>query len=95
MRAPVANVDPAEIRRLAELVARLSESQQRVVDAVAQGFRAGWLEPAEWERYWYDSDLTDEMVIQQALTWLVRRQQAADGRFAGSRPATAHDRTIC
>jgi hypothetical protein len=83
MRVPVANVDPAEVRRLAELVARLSVTQQRVVDAVAEGFRAGWLQPAEWERYWRHSDLTDEVVVAQALTWLVRRRQAAVGPLAG------------
>jgi hypothetical protein len=69
-------VDEAELRRLASLVARLSPAQQRVVVAVADGFRAGWLEPGEWERYWNACDLTDEGVLGEAMTWLARRKQA-------------------
>jgi hypothetical protein len=72
-------VDEAELRRLASLVARLSPAQQRVVVAVAEGFRAGWLEPGKWERYWNRSDLTDESVLGDAMTWLVRRRQAVLG----------------
>jgi len=44
MRALAARIDEADVRQLAELVARLSPTQQRVVDAVADGFRAGWLD---------------------------------------------------
>jgi len=73
---PAAVVDEAELRRLAALVARLSPAQQRVVVAVADGFRAGWLEPGNWERYWNRSDLTDEIVLGEAMTWLTRRRQA-------------------
>jgi hypothetical protein len=69
-------VDEAELRRLASLVARLSPAQQRVVVAVADGFRAGWLEPGKWERYWNACDLTDEGVLGEAMTWLARRKQA-------------------
>ena len=38
MRALAARIDEADVRQLAELVARLSPTQQRVVDAVADGF---------------------------------------------------------
>lgn len=78
MQAP-ALVDEAELRRLASLVARLSPAQQRVVVAVADGFRSGWLEPGKWERYWRRSDLTDEGVLGDAITWLARRKHAVLG----------------
>jgi len=52
MGALASRIDESEVRRLAELVARLSPVQQRVVSAVADGFRAGWLDPIRWERYW-------------------------------------------
>jgi hypothetical protein len=78
MQAP-AVVDGAELRRLAALVARLSPAQQRVVAAVADGFRAGWLEPGSWERCWTRCDLTDEGVLGDAMTWLTRRRQAVLG----------------
>jgi len=61
------------------LVARLSPVQQRVVSAVADGFRAGWLDPLRWKRYWRASDLSDEAVLGDAMTWLTRRQRAAGG----------------
>jgi len=64
---------------LAELVARLSPVQQRVASAVADGCRAGWLDPLRWERYWRASDLSDEAVLGDAMTWLTRRQRAAGG----------------
>jgi hypothetical protein len=80
-----ANVDPVEVRRLAELVARLSPRQQRVLDTVAEGFRGGWLAPADWERCWRACDLTDELVLSQAMTWLLRRRQAAGTGLAGGR----------
>ena len=76
MRALAARIDEADVRQLAELVARLSPTQQRV-DAVADGFRAGWLDPARWERCWRASDLSDEHVLGDAMTWLARRRQAA------------------
>jgi len=69
-------VDEAELRHLASLVARLSPAQERVVVAVADGFRSGWLEPSGWERYWKQSDLTDESVLGDAMTWLARRKHA-------------------
>jgi hypothetical protein len=71
-----ARIDEGDVRRLAELVARLSPVQQRVVAAVANGFRAGWLDPARWERYWRASDLNDEHVLGDAMTWLVRRERS-------------------
>jgi len=64
---------------LATSSARLSPVQQRVVSAVADGFRAGWLDPIRWERYWRASDLSDEAVLGDAMTWLTRRQRAAAG----------------
>jgi hypothetical protein len=76
MAAVATRIDESEVRRLAELVARLSPVQQRVVSAVADGFRAGWLDPLGWERYWRASDLSDESVLGDAMTWLVRRQRA-------------------
>jgi hypothetical protein len=72
MRALAARIDEADVRRLAELVARLSPKQQRVVDAVA----AGWLDPSRWERYWRACDLNDEQVLGDAITWLSRRRAA-------------------
>jgi hypothetical protein len=71
-----ARIDEGDVRRLAELVARLSPIQQRVVAAVANGFRAGWLDPARWERYWRACDLNDEDVLGDAMTWLVRRERS-------------------
>jgi hypothetical protein len=38
-------VDEAEVGQLAGLVARLTPGQQRLVVALADGFRGGWLEP--------------------------------------------------
>ena len=80
MRALAARIDEADVRQLAELVARLSPTQQRVVDAVADGFRAGWLDPGRWERGWRASDLSDEHVLGDAMTWLTRRRRAAGDR---------------
>jgi hypothetical protein len=77
MRAAATPIDEGDVRRLAELVARLSPVQQRVVSAVADGFRAGWLDPARWERYWRASDLSDETVLGEAMTWLARRRYGA------------------
>jgi hypothetical protein len=79
MGAVATRIDESEVRRLAELVARLSPVQQRVVGAVADGFRAGWLDPVRWERYWRASDLSDEAVLGDAMTWLTRRRRAAGG----------------
>jgi len=77
MGALASRIDEREVRRLAELVARLSPVQQRVVSAMADGFRAGWLDPIRWERYWRASDLRDEAVLGDAMTWLARRRSAA------------------
>ena len=79
MRALAARIDESDVRRLAELVARLSPAQQRVVDVVADGFRTGWLEPNRWERYWRSCDLNDEHVLGDAITWLTRRRHEAVG----------------
>ena len=40
-----ASVDEAELGQLARLVAHLTPAQQRLVVALADGFRGGWLEP--------------------------------------------------
>jgi hypothetical protein len=56
MRALGARIDEADVRQLAELVARLSPAQQRA------------------------SDLSDEHVLGEAMTWLARRRQAAGDR---------------
>jgi hypothetical protein len=66
-------VDEAELGQLAGLVARLTPAQQRLVVALADGFRGGWLEPLQWERAWRGSDLSDEFVVGDARTWLARR----------------------
>jgi hypothetical protein len=79
MGAVATRIDESEVRRLAELVARLSPVQQQVVSAVTDGFRAGWLDPLRWERYWRASDLSDEAVLGDAMTWLARRRRAAGG----------------
>jgi len=70
-------VDEIDIRKLAEMMARLSPSQQQVVGAVADGFRAGWLDPLSWERSWRGCDLADDWVLADALTWLARRKRRA------------------
>lgn len=72
-----ANVDEAELGQLAELIARLTPAQQRLVVALADGFRGGWLEPLQWEHAWRGSDLSDEFVLGDALTWLARRPRQA------------------
>ena len=59
---PAAIVDEAELGQLARLVARLAPGQQRLVVALADGFRGSWLEPFQWERAWRGSDLSDEGV---------------------------------
>lgn len=66
-------VDEAELGQLARLVARLSPGQQRLVVALADGFRGNWLEPFQWERAWRGSNLSDEGVLSDARTWLARR----------------------
>lgn len=70
---PAAIVDEAELGQLAGLIARLSPGQQQLVAALADGFRAGWLEPSQWERAWRGSDLGDDVVLGNARTWLARR----------------------
>jgi hypothetical protein len=66
-------VDEADLGQLAGLVARLTPAQQRLLIALADGFRGGWLEPFQWERAWRSSDLSDEVVLGDARTWLARR----------------------
>jgi hypothetical protein len=70
---PAVIVDEAELGQLATLIARLSPGQQRLVAALADGFRGGWLEPLQWERAWRGSDLSDDAVLGNARTWLARR----------------------
>jgi hypothetical protein len=74
-------VDEAELARLARLVARLTPAQQRLVVALADGFRSGLLEPLQWERAWRDSDLNDDGILDDARTWLARRPRPAPGRL--------------
>jgi hypothetical protein len=66
-------VDEAELGQLARLAARLCPGQQRLVVALADGFRGSWLEPFQWEHAWRGSDLSDESVLSDARTWLARR----------------------
>ena len=54
-----------------------SSAQQRLVIALADGFRGGWLEPFRWERARRGSDLSDEVVLGDARTWLARRPRPA------------------
>jgi hypothetical protein len=68
-------VDEAELGQLARLVARLTPGQQRLMVALADGFRAGWLKPFQWEHAWRGSDMDDEAVLRDARTWLARRPQ--------------------
>ena len=75
-----AMVDEAELGNLASLVARLTPAQQRLLVALADGFRGGWLEPLQWERAWRGSDLEDDAVV-------------SDARSCGSPPATGRDRS--
>ena len=76
-------VDEAELGQLAKLVARLTPGQQRLVVALADGFRGGWLEPLQWERAWRGTDLEDDGVLGDARTWLVRRQPQWESRNGG------------
>jgi hypothetical protein len=66
-------LDEAELASLARLVARLNPAQQRLLVALADGFRGGWLEPVQWERAWRGSNLGDDGVLSEARTWLARR----------------------
>jgi hypothetical protein len=66
-------VDEAELGQLARLVSRLAPGQQRLLVALADGFRENWLEPFQWERAWRGSDLSDEDMLGDARTWLARR----------------------
>jgi hypothetical protein len=75
-------VDEAELAQLATLIARLSPGQQRLVAALADGFRGGWLEPLQWERAWRGSDLNDDAVLGNARTWLARRPGRRQSEFA-------------
>jgi hypothetical protein len=76
-------VDEVELGQLAKLVARLTPGQQRLVVALADGFRGGWLEPLQWERAWRGTDLEDDAVLGDARTWLVRRRPQWDSRNGG------------
>ena len=77
-------VDEAELGQLAKLVARLTPGQQRLVVALADGFRGGWLEPLHWERAWRGTDLEDDDgVLGDARTWLVRRRPQGESRNGG------------
>ena len=69
----VAMVDEAQLGNLARLVARLTPGQQRLLVALADGVRGGWLEPFQWEHAWRGSDLEDDGVLSDARTWLARR----------------------
>lgn len=68
-----AAIDEAELGQLAKLVACLTPGQQRLMVALADGFRAGLLEPVHWERAWRGTDLDDDGVLRDARTWLARR----------------------
>ena len=63
-------VDEAELGQLARLVAPLTPGQQRLVVALADGFRGGRLEPFQWKRAWRGSDLSDESGLGDTRTWL-------------------------
>jgi hypothetical protein len=76
-------VDEAELGQLAKLVARLTPGQQRLLVALADGFRGGWLEPLQWERAWRGTDLEDDAVLGDARTWLVRRRPQWESRNGG------------
>jgi hypothetical protein len=76
-------VDEVELGQLAKLVARLTPGQQRLVVALADGFRGGWLEPLQWERAWRGTDLEDDAVLGDARTWLVRRRPQWESRNGG------------
>ena len=76
-------VDEAELGQLAKLVARLTPGQQRLVVALADGFRGGWLEPLQWERAWRGTDLEDDGVLGDGRTWLVRRRPQGESRNGG------------
>jgi hypothetical protein len=65
-------VDEAELGQMARLVSRLTPGQQRLLVALADGFREKWLEPFQWERAWRGSDLSDMGVLSDARTWLAR-----------------------
>jgi hypothetical protein len=73
-------IDEAELGQLARLVARLTPAQQRLLVALADGVRDGWLEPSQWERAWRGSDLSDDAVLGDARTWLARRPRPALNR---------------
>jgi hypothetical protein len=72
-------VDETELGQLATLISRLTPAQQRLVAALADGFRGGWLEPFQWERAWRGSDLNDEVVLGDARTSLARRPRHPSG----------------
>ena len=77
------DLDAADLCRLAELLARLTPAQQRLVATLSEGLRSGWLDPSTWQRLWQRCALTDDGVLGQARTWLVRQ--------AGTAAATLDD----
>jgi hypothetical protein len=54
------DLDAADLCRLAELLARLTPAQQRLVATLSEGLRSGWLDPSTWQRLWQRCDLTDD-----------------------------------
>jgi hypothetical protein len=69
-------VDEADLGRLAAMVARLSPAQQRVLMALADGIRGGWIDLDRWERSWRSCELADDATLGVAMTWLTRRRRA-------------------
>jgi hypothetical protein len=67
------SIEESDLCRIAQLLAGLTPAQQRVVAILADGLRAGWVDPASWQRSWRRCDLNDDGVLGQARTWLVRR----------------------
>ena len=73
MRA--ASIDEAELGQLAGLIARLTPGQQRLLIALADGFRGGWVEPSQWELAWRGSNLSNDAMHGDARTWLARHSR--------------------
>ena len=71
-----AMVDEAELGNLASLVARLTPAQQRLLVALADGFRGGWLEPLQWSARGAVVIRDDD--AQDASTWLARASEGLD-----------------
>ena len=77
------SIDEVDLCRVAQLLARLTPAQQRVVAILADGLRAGWVDPASWQRSWRRCDLNDDGVLGDARTWLVRRAGDAGATLRG------------